>query len=214
VAEVTITEIEVGDQITITDPNATLASFNDASGGSDFLDESNLASEGVDRRNIADETVTGYPSGTNIFTSAGAVTVASSVPAKVTVAGSDVQIGPIVFDADNEDLIVHCSFEYQLEDSPSAHATKYIGFFRIYYSTDNITYTALTSTYRKTCAHNTEWAIRGSHDIVHRFTVAVGSTSTLYFRLYAWAYDDDGATTPAVDMIIHYVSFFPRIIRT
>jgi len=191
VSRITLQDIQKGDAVTITAPNADLNSWQTASTD---IDDLNVGEEGLDRRSLTARVVT-PTSGTNRFVYDGAQTlIAGSITAPVTLGGSFAVAGPFTFDQAAGDMLTfRCSLQYEgikVEAAGGAASNTQITWdFYLRYSTDwdgaTGTWATLDKTRRRVAYQTTGVVMHGSVAITHKVT-AVLDTTTLYVGLFVY----------------------------
>lgn len=191
-ARITLQDISIGDAISSAETNTTLQSWRDQSIN---VDNENVRSEGLHRRNFAANAVV-TPPNSNQYVSAplGSMSINSATPVLVDIAGTPQVIGPFSFDLTdtNAELLVFGSLQYRNGSHPVGVTSTSAGVWnmRLCYSTTASTgpWTGIDETLRKTgfgfVPPNTIYR-HGSISWAHRFG-PIATTSSLYFGIQVW----------------------------
>ena len=211
--KVIITDIEKGDALTASSLNETIDSWNFYSTN---IDDENIREEGIDRRNIADVSVTQNPSET-AGTSATDGTSRNLLHAGASDPISHYQIGPFSYDStDQVGMKVTCSFEFETEEfGSSTHTTTVTPtyHFQIAYSTNGTSWSGITQTKRTVGPGVDTFPAKGDMTISHVFDTITGSASTLYFGLQQWEDSANHSVPPGAVVVDNFNMFAVRILR-
>lgn len=200
-SRVTVTPVDVGDDVTETNPNATLAAWDVATL---LLDGENVALGGIHQRNIAADTASSIPSGSDLFEEETATTNTNASWAQIQVNGNNVLIGSMTVDTDNEDVLIFCSFEYV---GTTTVATRSIFSFRLEYSTNGGgAWNSVTSTIRRLAIDQAGIDIAGSMDIIWHVPTGI-SSSQFQVRLTG----QENVNTDPID--VKNCTMFPRFVK-
>ena len=186
-SRVVLTPLVPGEIAASADYNATLESWNDGTvAGS--IDQYNVMEEGIDRVNIADRSID-VTRGADYFESDTASSAMSGAAAKVSMsAGTDpVFIGPITISGD-DDCLIRCSAFFK---TSTTLATGTVFYLRR--STDNTTWTTVTSTKRSFQTNVNAPLAAGCNQVYQVTHLHSGATGTWYYSL--WCESAAGTTT-------------------
>jgi len=203
-SRVTVTPIDVGDDVTISKPNTMLASWDVATA---VIDGENIRLGGIHQRNIAADTASETPTGTDVFENVGPTTNSNAAWA-VAVCGANIEIGDLTYNSSNEEMIIYCSFEYEGEasDNTGAGDPQYIFEFRLQYADDGVpTWNTIARSTRRESNGNELIIMHGSMDIVARVTESVNSSN---FRVRLQQQETNGA-----NVILTNCALFPRVVK-
>lgn len=179
-ARVTVTEVTAGDDVTETDPNSTISSWNLQTAS---IEGDNIRDGGIHQRNIAAETATVDLGASDIYRGGFATAFSQAAWAVVTMTtDGDVEIGPFDIDTSLEEVILWCILEYS---NVGGGGTEDVLELRLAYSDDNgSSWNTLANTVRRVGIGATGKNIHGSIGIARRITTSIDATQTM-FRLEA-----------------------------
>jgi len=205
-SQITIVEIEKGDDISTSKPNQTLTQWNSLSTD---IDATNIRDEGLDDRSIALRSVTsaeGRDAVSNTATLSGIGGGASNTPVTV---GVPIVTDNLVYDGpDGDRTLVRCSFGYN-NDAATGGTSQTMGAVILKSTDGGGSYSPIATTLRKVAFAFRTVPGRGSLTISHLFEDATLDTSTLKFGVEV--YQDTGAATP--DMNIQDISLSAKTFK-
>ena len=169
------TDIPIGSELSVTNPNSTLANFR-------------TVSDAIHRRNIALEAVVKQPAASGYEHSSSTSTVSSGSAAVLTHTGTAQVIGPFSYYSTTFDnWVIGASLEFWGQGASSNYG-KFN--FQLAYSTNwngsSGTWNLITNTLRRAETPSPSKYTHGSISWMHLFTQLVGSTSSLYIAIMVW----------------------------
>ncbi|MCP4437132.1 MAG: hypothetical protein GY913_21445 [Proteobacteria bacterium] len=187
-SRITVTEVTAGSSLSVTEPNATINSVNNATGD---VDASNVREEGLERRNFQ----TGFNTSIASLSKAGPTSFTHSTET-LLVSGNNFEFGPFNRDSSmNELLKVRFSFWFygaRVVSPASAprwnFKIKYklgAGGTYIDFDTDSTTRRFQANTSLSETVYG--WRMKRSVTIVSHFTKSgIASSADIYFGLFGW----------------------------
>ncbi len=208
---ITTSDIQPGDPVNIADLNADQTALRSV-GTAGGVDGANVPSQGIDRCNLATESILDRPVGGRELRKAEAdkaTITATAAPATtdppLDFNGARAAIGAFAYDStDGEYLEVVCSIAYKGEQSSNVNPQRWN--VQLAYSTDwngttgNWTFIPVTRR-RLGIDGNTSVRFRGSLTIDHLFLHGNPmTTSDLWFGLFGWEDGGSGSTMDLLDL--------------